>query len=112
MMKREKVVTVCSAGLNRSVGLARVLRNNCGVSAIAVGIDHDDGNLEPLFEWADRIILLHEDWVTQGRVPERFRDKVILWHVGLDIWGSPTNEELLTLFKNKILETGLFEYHF
>ena len=70
---REKVVCVCAAGLNRSVALARILRNNCGVSAIAVGIDHDEGNLEPLFEWADRIILLHEDWVSQGRVPEKFR---------------------------------------
>ena len=108
---REKVVCVCSAGLNRSAALARVLRNNCGVSAIAVGIDHDEGNLEPLFEWADRIILLHEDWVSQGRVPEKFKDKVILWHIGLDIWGSPLNEDLVALLTEKIKTTGLFQYH-
>lgn len=92
-MKR-KILTVCSAGLVRSVGLADVLKVHFNVDALPAGIDgNSKETLEMLYEWADTIVLMMDVWVS--RIPEQYKYKVKVCEVGVDIYGSSRNRELI-----------------
>lgn len=90
----KNIVTVCSAGLCRSVSLADVLKLHfepCDV--VPVGVDRNFGVLPVLFNWADHIVVMYNKYVS--RIPEEFQHKVVLCDVGPDTYGTPRNPELI-----------------
>ena len=93
---KKKILTVCSAGLVRSVGLADVLKVHFDADAIPVGIDgNTKETLLILYEWADWIILLMNEW--KDRIPEKYQSKVKICEVGTDRFGSSRHPELIDL---------------
>lgn len=87
------IVTVCRGGNVRSVAAKMILRRYFDHETLACGVDRNSPKtLAMLFDWADRIVLLHEEF--QGHVPEEFAAKMIVLHVGTDIWGDPFANDL------------------
>ena len=92
--KMQNIVTVCSAGLCRSVSLADVLKLHfepCDV--LPVGVDRNFGAKDMLFEWADKIVVMYHKF--EKRIPEKYAHKVLLCDVGPDTYGTPKNPELI-----------------
>ena len=90
-----KILTVCSAGLIRSVSMTDVLKVRCvDVDVIPVGIDaNSKATLNMMYEWADHIILMMEEW--RPRVPSAYRHKVKVCDVGPDVYGNSRHPELI-----------------
>ena len=92
----KKILTVCSAGLCRSVALADVLKLHFEpVDVVPVGIDKNTTVLPLLFNWADHIIVMQEKYGL--RVPEEYRGKVITCEVGPDVYGGSRNPVLIDM---------------
>ena len=90
----KKIITVCSAGLCRSVSLADVLKLHfepCDV--IPLGVARNFGVKEILFDWADHIIVMHDRIVKH--IPEQYASKIMLCDVGPDTYGNSKNPELI-----------------
>ena len=93
-MNKKKILTVCSAGLVRSVGLADVLKVHFSADAIPVGIDgNTKETLLMMYSWADWIVLMMNVW--EDRIPEQYKSKVMICEVGTDTYGSSRNRELI-----------------
>lgn len=94
IVRPKHIVTVCSAGLCRSVGLADVLKLHFEpVDVVPVGIDRNSDVLPLLFDWADDIIVMYNKFV--HRIPEKFANKVRLCDVGPDVYGNSKHPELI-----------------
>ena len=84
----KKIVTMCSQGLCRSVGMADVLKLHFEpVDVIPMGYR---GNTEEtqhmLFDWADLIIIMETHMMKN--VPESHHDKTFVCDVGPDTYGG------------------------
>lgn len=91
----KKILTVCSAGLCRSVGLADVLKLHFEpVDVVPVGIDKNTTVLPLLFDWADHIIVMQDKFAK--RIPEGYADKVLVCEVGPDVYHSSRHPSLIS----------------
>jgi predicted protein tyrosine phosphatase len=96
-----KILTVCRAGLVRSVSLADVLKLHFEpVDVIPVGCGSYEGGkfnsdeiLDYLYNWADHIIVMEEHY--KNKIPGKYLGKVLVCEVGADTYGSSKNPELL-----------------
>jgi predicted protein tyrosine phosphatase len=90
-----KVLTVCSGGLVRSVGLADVLKIHFNCDVIPVGIDlNTPETVKMLLNWADIVVCMHEPFVKRIEhlgcmVP------VLLCEVGPDNYHSAQHPSLI-----------------
>ncbi len=97
-----KILTVCWAGDNRSVHLARLLKETKRQEAIAVGLYHTTRSTrQMMYEWADKIILLvpgKKHWI-----PEEFYPKLEVWEgFDPDIWPFSLNPDLRQLLEERL----------
>lgn len=107
-----KIVTVCRAGLCRSVALADILKLHYeNTDVIPVGISFNSDEIKSLlFAWADRIIVMEKQFV--DRVPHEFSGKIMICDVGPDIWNNPKHPELISKVWNWLRDNnmGLVEH--
>jgi hypothetical protein len=96
------ILVLCSAGLNRSGSMLRVLKKDHlgggpkgeGIDALNAGLHaNSKGTLQGLMGWADRIVVMDANLAPLVG-PENGK-KIVLADVGPDIWGSPTHPDLL-----------------
>lgn len=90
-----KIVTVCGAGLVRSVALADVLKLHFEpTDVLCVGMDkNSEATQHMLFDWADKIVLMTQDFM--GRIPIEHKSKTFVCEVGADTYKTPKNQELI-----------------
>lgn len=92
-----KILVLCSAGLNRSGAMLRVLKKDYKdrrFDALNAGLQvNERPTLEGLIDWADKIIVM--DARLAPLVGPKGAKKVVVADVGDDIWGSPTHPDLL-----------------
>lgn len=90
-----KILTVCRAGLVRSVALADVLKLHFEeTDVLPCGIHFNSyDTLQMLFHWADRIIVM-EDRYKLG-IGEQWLYKTHVCEVGPDTYGTPKKPELI-----------------
>lgn len=87
-----KILCVCERGNNRSVCLARILKDYYGHDAIAIGSETNGVDiLITLSSWADMIIVLDKRIDIVGK---NFHEKLLLWDIGPDVWGINFHPEL------------------
>lgn len=93
-----KVLCICQKGNSRSVALAWLLKQKYKMDAIAIGIrtcSQETKNL--LYEWADAIILTDKKYTRE--IPERYTEKLKVWHVGTDIWFKGYDKGLVEMYR-------------
>lgn len=90
-----KILTVCRAGLVRSVSLMDVLKLHFEpTDVLAAGIDFNStGTLTDLFKWADKIIVMEDRY--RLRIPEEYEQKILVCEVGPDTYGTPKHPTLI-----------------
>lgn len=90
-----KIITVCAAGLCRSVAMADVLKCHFrDTDVVPVGVDLNSDEIKTiLFTWADKIILMEKEFI--DRISHEFADKILICDVGPDIWKNPKHPELI-----------------
>jgi predicted protein tyrosine phosphatase len=88
-----RILTVCQGGNVRSVMARFLLNYKYGFDALACGWEpNTDETKTMLYEWADIIIPMHDDFA--AKIPEQFRSKIrTTLHLGDDVWGL--NSDLL-----------------
>lgn len=96
-----KYLCICQWGHSRSVALTRVLHGK-GQQAVAVGWAGGSTAIDTLSKWADKILVLESSFASY--VPENQRHKVVDFHVGVDRWSNPYNQDLLNLLKGMVEE--------
>lgn len=88
-----RILCVCEGGNTRSVALARLLRDEYGVDALACGWRNNSGDtLDMLCRWADHIVVMQREF--KQKVGEQFQAKVRILDVGPDVFGTPTHPAL------------------
>ena len=93
MSTPERFLCLCSGAVSRSVAMARALKYEAGKDALAAAVDKNSPEtLKLLFGWADKIVAMHQDFA--GRVPEAYRDKLVVVDVGEDRWNNPMQADL------------------
>ena len=92
-----KILTVCRAGLVRSVALKDILTLHYEPTDIlASGIDFNSKEtLTMLFSWAERIVVMEEHY--QDRIPIEYQKKTLVCEVGPDTYGSSRNPLLIDM---------------
>lgn len=101
-----RVLCVCEQGNCRSVCLARVLKENGGHDAVAVGARSAGKELQLILGcWADRIVLVQKD-LGPG-MTYLFIDKVRVFDVGPDVWNDPQSPDLEARFIHLLHTKGL-----
>ena len=90
-----KILTVCRAGLVRSVSLADVLKLHFKpTDVLPVGKDfNSEETKQMLFEWADKIIVMETHY--KDSIPQEYWDKLLVCDVGADRYGSSKHPELI-----------------
>jgi predicted protein tyrosine phosphatase len=93
-----KILTVCSQGLCRSVGLADVLKLHFEpVDVIPAGVrGNTQETLAMLGNWADWIIVMQAKYI--NKIPmniDRRGDKLLVCDVGPDRYGNSHHRELI-----------------
>lgn len=109
-----KILTICSAGLVRSVSMAHILKQRYGQDAIAAGHDtNSQETLDMLSDWADRIIVMKPEFA-KG-ILKRNAHKIVnpeLTNVGEDVWGNPMHlglQRLVYSMAAKLHEKGILK---
>jgi predicted protein tyrosine phosphatase len=93
-----KILTICSAGAVRSVGMAYLLKEMYGHDAIPVGHDlNSQQTIDMLADWADLIIVMQPQYA--AGLPMRDAHKIIKIDIGPDIWGNSLHPDLLAKLK-------------
>lgn len=93
-----KILCVCQKGNSRSVALAWFLRTEYGHETIPIGIRSlTDETKKMMYEWADLIILVSKRY--RSEIPEEYRKKLKIWHVGTDIWFKGFADDLITKYR-------------
>ncbi len=95
-----KFACMCAGGNVRSVAMAYALKEK-GHDALACGAINSLETREMIFQWADRILVMHEPLLKH--VPSQFSGKVILTDVGPDPIG-PTYVSTHPKTWKKVLE--------
>jgi len=90
-----KILTVCRAGLVRSVALADVLKLHFEpTDVIPVGIDFNEPEtISMLCEWADIIVVMQAHY--KLRFDQKWQSKICVCDVGPDIYGSSKHKDLI-----------------
>jgi predicted protein tyrosine phosphatase len=90
-----KILTCCSQGLCRSVGLADVLKLHFEpVDVIPIGLDsNSQETIAMLCEWADVVVVMEEKYLK--KLPEISTSKVLVCEVGRDSYGNSHNPQLI-----------------
>ena len=90
------ILTVCRAGLCRSVSLADILKLHYeSVDVLPVGIDfNSETTKNMLYEWADKIVVMEQHYLY--KIPEIYHPKVIVCDVGPDVWFNPKHPDLIS----------------
>lgn len=90
-----KILTVCRAGLVRSVALADVLKLHFEpTDVLPMGKDFQSKETqEMLFNWADKIVVMETHYMED--IPENHRAKTLICEVGPDIYGSSKHPDLI-----------------
>ncbi len=100
-----KILCVCRRGNSRSVALAYLLKKHVKQEAIAIGIrQHSASTKAMLYGWADLIILVDERFLPE--VPQEYRNKLKVWHVGTDRFFKGFDKELVEMYKEFIRSEG------
>jgi len=82
-----KILTMCRGGNSRSVGMAFLLKYKYNIDSLACGWEKNNPDtLEMLFNWADHILVMEDDF--KKFIPEKFKNKLIVTDVGFDRWFS------------------------
>lgn len=93
-----KILTICSAGAVRSVGMAYLLKHMYGHDVVPVGHDlNSQQTIDMLADWADLIIVMQPQYATG--LPMRDAHKIIKLDIGPDIWGNSLHPDLLAKLK-------------
>ena len=101
-----KILCICARGNSRSVALAWILKDHLGQDAIAMGIEAASKKTkEMLYKWAEKIILVDNQFLDQ--IPEEYKEKTKVWHVGGDRFFRGFEPELLQMYVNFINTEGL-----
>ena len=90
-----KIVTACSQGLCRSVGLADVLKLHFEpVDVIPVGLNSNSKEtLTMLGNWCDHFIIMTES--LRKRMPSGLENKILVCEVGQDRYKNSKHPELI-----------------
>lgn len=109
-----KILTVCSAGLCRSVALADVLKLHFEpVDVVPVGIDKNTTVLPLLFNWADFIIVMQEKYAK--RIPAEYAHKIKVCEVGPDTYQTPKHPHLIgntwNWVRANVISLGITEHN-
>lgn len=94
--RRVRIVTACSQGLCRSVGLADVLKLHFEpVDVIPIGVrGNSKETLSMLGNWCDYLIVMESRYA--DRIPQDVpRAKIIVCEVGRDTYGNSHNPQLI-----------------
>lgn len=92
-----KILTVCRAGLVRSVALADVLKLHFEpTDVLPMGKDFNSEDTKyMLYNWADKIVVMEEHY--KNSIPESYWHKTLVCEVGPDGYGSSKNPILIDL---------------
>lgn len=102
-----KILTMCSGGNVRSVGLRYLLHYKYGHRVLACGQDaNTQEDREMLYKWADYIIVMSEEY--RKFVPAEYNNKTFIYEVGPDRFGYAFHPELLQICDQLIVNHGLF----
>lgn len=102
-----KILTVCQKGHCRSVALKILLGKYMGHDVLSCGYKTSSmETLRMLFEWADKVVILTKAALIV--IEEKYKDKVVIFDIGHDIWINPTHPDLQENLKKLIKEYGLF----
>lgn len=102
-----KILTMCSGGNVRSVGLKYLLKYKYGHEALACGQDANSAEtIDMLCKWADYIIVMTDEY--KKFVPETYKSKLLCYDVGPDRFGYAFHPELMGIADKLIQEHGLF----
>lgn len=94
-----KVLCLCQKGNMRSVALAFLLKKEHGVDALAMGLQTSSPETQRmLFEWCDWMILTSRRYL--DLIPEPYRPKLKVWHVGTDRWFTGYAPDLVQQFQD------------
>lgn len=97
-----KFLCICRAGMTRSVACANALKAR-GQNAVPTGwVVNAPEPIGTLSRWADRIVLMYN--FKPDVVPASERRKIRLLDVGNDVWGDPTNPELVAIVDGAVGE--------
>lgn len=97
-VSEKKILTICSAGTVRSVGMAHLLKHAYEHDAVPVGADaNNPKTIAMLSDWADLILPMQPEYARV--VPEHNRHKTMILDVGPDIWGSALHPNLQVKLK-------------
>lgn len=98
-----KVLCLCQKGNSRSVALAFLLKKEYHVDALAMGLrTAGPETQEMLFRWCDWMILTSTRYL--ALIPEPYRHKLKVWHVGTDRFFKGYDPELMDLFHRFLSE--------
>lgn len=108
------ILTICEGGNVRSVGLARLLKNNPrrhNVVAIGAGwaLDVNNGR-QPGFmlsDWAQMIVIMSEHFLSGVPIMPHNAHKVKICEVGRDVYGNPSHPDLIAKCEAWISKEGL-----
>lgn len=96
-----KILTICRAGIVRSGGLSRLLKERFGYwDTLQAGVEtNSQETLDMLYKWADRILVTCEDYMPlegaiNKRVPIEYAYKTKLFPIGQDVFGNAYSPEL------------------
>ena len=90
-----KILTICRAGLVRSIALADVLKLHFEpTDVLSLGIDFSSlPTQQMLFNWADKIVIMESHYLE--KISEVYKTKILICEVGPDTYGNPKNPELI-----------------
>lgn len=102
-----KILTLCAQGNNRSVVLASILRNEYKYKdVISQGaFTSSQETLVMLYDWADLIFVVEESLI--GLVHPEYKEKVVFFNLGEDVWGYKHNPSLQNKIRNMLKEAGI-----
>ena len=81
----------------------------CRESAQALACGQDANTIETrnmLCDWADYVIVVDKEYAPE--VPEKYKDKLLIYDIGVDRFGYAFHPELLTIADQCIIQHGLF----
>jgi len=95
-VRKKRVLCVCMGGDVRSGTLARILKHEFNMDALAVGVGYATAEtFHMLAEWADHIVIPADKPVWDSDMIRPWERKVIWWDIGPDVWHQPLHPELL-----------------
>lgn len=101
-----KALCICQYGHSRSVAMCRSLHAK-GHEAVAVGYDTAPSAIRPLYEWADVVIFMANNFILRaGLDMVELSQKGVICHVGPDVWSNPYHPELKQLCDAFVREKG------